>query len=293
MLLNVSQLHRLVTKEDGVYFHVHKILGILVLGHFVFRGYNWVVSGNMGFDTSLDTLGWIAVHTLLHVSSFQFALPQKRIKTYNVIWPEFRLHSMIFAYRSLIAMSIIWFRMTARISMLAEVIARACLVLTTMFLADTVTKHFRTKGLVGATETTMRTNPYPGWFPKHWIKYHNLFYSASQVLATMQCLTSKDIASPFVLLVAIQTAPFCMTLVKKGVIDQTGWHVYYTAALGVSYLYGNFGARLGCFVPRWLYWVISIAIMVGRFQLDLNKYFLWTTTVLLHTAWVVIMNPII
>ena len=290
MLLNISQLHRLVTKEDGVYFHVHKILGFLVLANFVFRGYKWVSEGNMGFDESMDTVGWIAVHMLLHVSSFQFALPQKRIKTYNIIWPEFRLHSMIFAYRSLVAMGIIWLGMLGKISVWSEVILRGCLVLVTMVLADTVTKHFRAKGLVDTTETTMRTNPYPEWFPKNWIKYHNLFYSASQVLATMQCLTSKDIACPFVLLVAIQTAPFCMTLVKKGVIDQTGWHVYYTLALGVSYLYGKFGARLGSFIPRWLYWTISLVIMVGRFQLNLNKYFLWSTAVFFHTFWVFIMN---
>ena len=288
MLLNVTQLHRLVTREDGVYFHVHKILGVLVLGHFVFRGIKWINTRNMGFDSSLDTLGWIAVHMLLHVSSFQFALPQRRIKTYNIIWPEFRLHSMIFAYRSLITMLIVWLKLSLRISVVTEVVLRGLLVLVTMALADTVTKHFRAKGLVDSTETTMRTNPYPQWFPINWIKYHNLFYSASQVLATMQCLTSRDIASPFVLLVAIQTAPFCMTLVKKGIIDQTGWHVYYTAALGVSYLYGKFGAGLGCFIPRWLYWAVSITIMFGRFQLNINKYLLWTGTVCLHTAWVVI-----
>jgi hypothetical protein len=290
MLLNISQLHRLVTKEDGVYFHVHKILGLLVLSHFLFRGYNWITEGNMKFDTSMDTVGWIAVHMLLHVSSFQFALPQRRIKTYNIIWPEFRLHSMIFAYRSLITMAIMWLSMVGRISTMTQVVLRGALVLLIMVLADMVTKHFKSKGLVESAETTMRTNPYPEWFPKEWVKYHNLFYSASQVLATMECLTSKDIACPFVLLVAIQTAPFCMTLVKKGVIDQTGWHVYYTVALGFSYLYGNFGARLGTFIPRWLYWALAIAIMFGRFRLDLNKYFIWTLTVLFHTLWVVIMN---
>ena len=290
MLLNFSQLHRLVTREDGVYFHVHKILGALVLGHFVFRGFEWIRDGKLGFDESLDTFGWIAVHMLLHVSSFQFSIPQKRIKTYNIIWPEFRFHSLIFAYRSLLTMIVMLLSGKGILSLMSQVIARGCIVLITIFLADIVTNHFQIRGLVESTETTMRTNPYPPWFPSGLIKYHNTFYSASQVLATMQCLTSRDIAFPFVLLVAIQTAPFCMTLVKKGVIDQTGWHVYYTLALSVSYLYGIFGPRLGTFIPRMLYWTISFGIMIARFQFHINKYFLWTVTVFMHTIWVYIMH---
>ena len=290
MLLNVQQLHRLITKEDGVYFHIHKILGTLVLGHFLFRLGMWASTGVMGFDHSIKILMWIAVHMLLHVSSFEFSIPQRRIKSYNVIWPEFRLHSMIFAYRSLICMVIMWGHMAGYISVQMEAVLRGVLVMITIFSADAVTTHFQSKGLVDAQETTMRTNPYPQWFPKDWIRHHNLFYSASQVLATMTCLSSKDIAFPFVLLVAIQTAPFCMTLVKKGVIDQTGWHVYYTAALGVAYAYGCFGARIGSNIPRWVYWILSFGIMIGRFRFGTSKYILWTSVVLFHTVWVFIMS---
>jgi hypothetical protein len=172
------------------------------------------------------------------------------------------------------------------ITVKTSAVLRGWLVLLTMVLADTVTRYYKTIGLVEKNESTMRTNPYPTWFPQNLIPYHNIFYSASQILATMECLSSPDISFPFIILIAIQTAPFCMTLVKKGVIDQTGWHIYYTIALGISYMYGNFGARMGHYVPEWLYWVLAFGIMLGRFSLGLEKYFLWSLVVIIHTAWI-------
>ena len=281
-LFNPSQLHKLITKEDGHFYHIHKILGGIVLGHFCYRLWQWWVTGKMWFGRDLETLAWIVVHAGLHVSSFEFVIPSRRIKSYNIIWPEFRFHSLIFAYRSLIAMVIMWGIVDVR----TACVARGLLVIITIVLADIVTQHYKKIGLVETNDSTMRGNPYPTWFPKNLIPLHNLFYSSSQVLATMQILSSKDIAFPFVMLMAIQTAPFCMTLVKKGIIDQTGWHVYYTIALGLSYLYGSYGERLGRFVPSWLYWLIASGLMAARFSLRLNKYFIWGSVVLIHTVWV-------
>jgi len=278
----------LFTKEDGEYFHVHKLLGFAVLAHFIYRMCLWYNSrrGSMGFGFGWETIAWIALHALLHISSFEFSVPQKRIKSYNIIWPEFRFHSMIFSYRSLASMLVIWCVGNRIMSIRMSAILRAWIVIGSMVLADIVTTYYKRIGLVETKQTTMRTNPYPTWFPQKFIPLHNLFYSASQILATMQCLSAIDIAFPFVLLVAIQTAPFCMTLVKKGVIDQTGWHVYYTIALGVSYSYGNFGERMGYLIPLWLHWVIAFGIMLGRFQLELSKYFLWSSAVAIQTVWV-------
>ena len=65
-------INRLFTQEDkiGPVSHIHKILGILVLLHFIFRyckiGYskiNGEIDWNGGFDTSFYTLLFILLHT--------------------------------------------------------------------------------------------------------------------------------------------------------------------------------------------------------------------------------------
>jgi len=59
---------------------------------------------NMKFDGSVFTLIVISMHVLLSVSSLIFKLPVRRIAEGSRIWPEYRLHSIIFACRSLACM---------------------------------------------------------------------------------------------------------------------------------------------------------------------------------------------
>lgn len=49
------------------------------------------------------------MHAGLSVSSIIFHIPKVRIKEGSRIWPEFRLHSIVFACRSLACMSIVWY----------------------------------------------------------------------------------------------------------------------------------------------------------------------------------------
>lgn len=118
----------------------------------------------------------------------------------------------------------------------------------------------------------MRDNPYPEYIPKWTITLHNYFYSISQVFATMNILTCKDIDKIFLLLIPIQTAPFGMTLVKKGIIDQSGWHVYYTIALLINYL----SVPHTILIPNKLYWILSLIFSLLRFKYRVNKYILWS-----------------
>jgi hypothetical protein len=97
--LKPRNVHKLMTKEDGHFGHVHKIIGITALGHYFYRTYLLFTTGSMQFDSSKFTLCCILLHMVLSVSSFIFKIPNNRINSAPMIYPEFRLHSIIFAYR--------------------------------------------------------------------------------------------------------------------------------------------------------------------------------------------------
>ena len=115
----------LFTNED--IFSFHKTLGSLCLLHFIYR-FTLVGDRDMGFGTSIETVQlqsyltlmmnwkcnimfqpiWILIHAVLSASSIIFKLPKRRILEGSRIWPEYRLHSIAFAYRSLACMLLIW-----------------------------------------------------------------------------------------------------------------------------------------------------------------------------------------
>lgn len=278
MYVNLNQFHRLVTHEDGIYYHLHKTLGISVLSHFAYRTFAFAKFGTMGFDGSWTTLFWIFVHAALHVSSFEFILPSRRNKVYNIIWHEMRWHSMIFAYRSIVLMLLMWFSMNSIVAAHIVAYARGPIVIATMMFADYATWYYKTIDAVEKSDSTMRGNPYPSYIPQNAIKFHNMFYSVSQALATSNILY-RGFDTVFLQLLAIQTAPFGMTLVKKGVFKQAGWHWTYTLALLMSYLYGYI-------IPneptRMFYWTTVAIFCVSRFKFHTNKYVLWIAAVVLQ-----------
>lgn len=267
LYVNWYQYRRLNTHEDAHYAHSHKILGITCLAHFGWRMYMFALYHNMKFDRSWVELGLIAVHSLLHLTSFQFALSSKRNKTYNIIWPEMRMHTMIFAMRSIVTWYLLWLGVNNGPERIVVVFA-------TIACADLVTWYYKTLGKVEENDSTMRGNPYPDYVSKTFIRYHNYFYSVSQVLATMQILHSKTTDAVFALLIPIQTAPFCMTLVKKGILKQAGWHWWYTLALLYNYWISIWRSE-GGFIPPIAFYVCLVAFCTLRFGFNANKYFLW------------------
>lgn len=258
---------RLFTHEDAVFGHAHKLVGGLCLINFLFQ-FGRVFAYGEGY---FPEVGWftpfvIGLHGLLHLTSFQFKLSSRRNKTYNIIWPEMRWHAMIFAFRSLVTMGAMHF-----LPFWASYGLRGPIVMLTMVCADFVTWYYKTRGMVAEHDSTMRGNPYPAGTPEWVIRYLNLFYSASQVLGTMNVLTSTDISRVFWILFPIQTAPFGMTLVRKGILDQRGWHVFYTLALLMNYVYPTYASPM----PRGLYWGLAMFFMLARFKFGANKYVLW------------------
>lgn len=274
LTIRSSQFKRLVTHEDRPY-HAHKVLGALCLFHFAYRIFLGFVHGSMFFGER-GTLLWIAMHSMLHATSFRFEVPNRRNKVYNVIWPEMRWHTAIFAHRSLIAMLIIWLADRGVVSPFASIAMRPPLVLGTMLLADGASAiHAATTTASNGSSTTMRGNPYPAYASPRFIENLNLFYAISQILATMNVMVATTPDRPFLTLLAIQTAPFGMTLVKKGVITQAGWHFWYTLALLMNYAYAAVVIERGALTMP-AYVAISVGVGILRLRYRVNKYVLWT-----------------
>jgi len=95
----------LFTHEDSK--QIHKLLGFGCLLSYAYR-FAKVGERDMGFSASSGTLASIALHMTLSGSSMIFNIPRKRTLTHYRIWPEYRLHSIVFAFRSLLTMLLFW-----------------------------------------------------------------------------------------------------------------------------------------------------------------------------------------
>ena len=270
-------VRRLFTREDAVYLHSHKIIGTLCLLHFAYRIVLHVRTGSMYLVTgSYLDLVFILLHTLLQVTAFQFRLPTRRNSSTNVIWPEMRLHTTIFALRSIITWFITWLNVQ-------NFVYRPIIVFATMMSADLVTYMHK------ADKTTMRDNPMPLWVNPKMKRFINYLYSTAQVFATLQIMNTKANADmTFCILLSIQVAPFLMTLVKKNFISRTSWHVGYALCLVYAYHVATSyvdnrvsnevsnGVSNGQYFPGWFLKYPALAFCFARFSLNINKYVLWT-----------------
>lgn len=289
LYINPFQVHRLVTHEDGIYFHAHKIFGVLGLGNFLYRMANHALYQTMGYSTSPWTFFFIMVHAMMHITSFEFLIPSRRNRTYNIIWPEMRLHSLIFAYRSIILMAILYLSWWQVIPTSVTVFARGPLVLCTMITADQVTEYYKRVAMIQHDETTMRGNPYPSYIPSQITRWYNLMYSTSQVFGTMNILC-RDFGSIFLVVFPIQMAPFGMTLVKKGILTQAGWHFWYSFAIFASYWYATTMTRSATDGLEWFYMSGVFFFCISRFAFHVNKYLLWGT-IIATQMWLLRTHP--
>ena len=246
----------LITHHDGKYGHIHKTLGILSLGHFIRRFGEFALYRVMDFNRT----AWffIAIHALLSWSSLIFYLTSFRSASAPMIWPEFRAHSILFASRSLTAMSL-------TLSGLSTPLTRYANVIGTIVLADLATKHYQ------ATNTTMRDMPFPDWVSQRARDRLNMYYSISQVLATAGLLFSPSMERALFILFPIQIAAFLMTLVRKRMLSPLGWHVLYASALGLNYIHGALAQDS---LPL-VFYIASLIFCVLRFRFRVNKYLLW------------------
>jgi len=203
------------------------------------------------FDISL-----VAIHGLLSVSSLIFHIPKKRHSKLPMIYPEFRLHSIAFALRSVVCCFLDFYGYS-RLYKMGTCIG-------TMYIADQITRAYAEPG-----DTTMRAMPFAETTDEKSRKQITQFHSNQQVSATLYMLWTME--SAFSPMFAIQIAAFLMTLVRKSIIRPNTWHLVYSWALMINIFIFNtftFSQSIIIFTSthtfRWL-----------RMKQRMNKYIAW------------------
>jgi hypothetical protein len=251
---NLAMAH-LISNHDP--YHVHKILGLFALVHFLYRLFNIAINGYAFSEWELQEgsswpLACLLLHGLLSWSSLLLPLTKKRILTAPMIWPEFRLHSIAFATRHVLGTGMciagLWslgspeqqltLQEAASSSTLPFALAqrlytfavRSAIVLATSHAAAHITEHMGSKA-----DRTTNSMPYPPGTSAALGQQFKAFYATAQFHATAQAVAG-DATMAFAPLFAIQGAPLLMTLVRKGKLGATAYHITYTLALLVPYL---------------------------------------------------------
>jgi hypothetical protein len=104
------------------------------------------------------------------------------------------------------------------------------------------------------------------------INFNNIitkkFYAISQIVATTILLLHKNPDSSFTIMFPIQLSAFLMTLVRKKIISNNQWHIYYTLSLIFPYLLFNLNL-IKSSTNMHLYTLLHIFLRLG---LKTNKY---------------------
>lgn len=227
---------QLFTNHDK--YHLHKVLGFGCLFNFFLRIYWLIVYGSMYIyaDSQISVLIPVA-HLTLSLSSLIFHVPQTRLNSKIIIWKELQLHNMIFTSRSAIIMiySIICIRnninMNTKYYYLYQ-IGKLALIVAHHMLADYVTMKYNMNN-----KTTTRDINWEN-IPDNVQTLIKKYYAISQILAiNALILTDNDrygsgaIESAFLVMFPIQLSTFLMTLVRKSIISNISWHIFYGLSL--------------------------------------------------------------
>lgn len=193
---------QLITKEDPA--HVHKALGLLALISFAYR---FALAGrgeaDLGFASRPHwTVPTLLLHLALNVSAFRFRIPRRRIVTSGYrIWPEYRLHSLVFCCRNLAFMALFWCE--SELGLEQNRSLNLAIVLATMAAAEWSSQcqgKYRS-GFARELDVSAGT------------KY---FFSLAQFTATAICLVGqRRYTMHFLMVLIIQGNAFLMTMRRK------------------------------------------------------------------------------
>jgi hypothetical protein len=265
--MNTENIHKLVTKED--IYHLHKTLGICTLLHFGYRFYLFLIHGTFCFYKRED-MYLIGLHGLLSTSSLIFHISKIRNHSGPMIYPEFRMHSIIFTLRSVLCCYISYFYRDN--NTLFPIILKIATAILTMLSADYATIKLRES----KTLTPMRNISFGNNIDNELQVKIKMMYSTAQVYATLYMLKNTDTA--FLPLWAIQIAALLMTMVRKNIIKPKIWHVLYTLSLWINvfliYQYKT-GEMINLNVMVYVFKKI-------RFDANYNKYLSWSFIFLLY-----------
>jgi len=287
----------LFTNHDR--FHLHKVLGFGCLFNFFLRIYWLVAFGSMYIyaDSPISLLIPVA-HLTLSLSSFIFHVPQTRLNSKIIIWKELQLHNMVFTSRSA---TIMLYSILCSRSLAASVYSyylyqfgKFALVIAHHLLADYITARYNTND-----KTTTRD-----------INWENIsertkavmkqYYAICQILAINALILTDNepygsgvVESAFLVMFPIQLSTFLMTLVRKSIISNISWHIFYGLSLLSPFFIimntmntidtdtdGNRNRKNNLEVAK-VY--LPILYIVFRLQYGMNKYYLMSHVFILNT----------
>ena len=228
----------LFTNHDK--YHIHKTLGFLAVANFILRFYYAIIYGTSfpPFETKVFSCSSVLIHALLPIASLSIPLPEKRNFTSPMIWKEFRLHSILFSCRhsilTIITLLELWptqleiFKNYKLYALFSESILKYIAIISCIKIASIITAKY------GDTEKrTTNAMPYPEHVTEYEIEKIKYEYAKKQFGATIMAVFSGELSASlnFAPLYAIQSAPFMMTLVRKGKCNSSHYHMVYSLTL--------------------------------------------------------------
>lgn len=285
----------LFTNHDK--YHFHKVLGFGCLFNFFLRIYWLIVYGSMYiYADTLTSLFIPVAHLTLSMSSLIFHVPQTRLNSKIIIWKELQLHNMVFTSRSATIMlySVLCSRMNGAASAASATysayayylyqLGKFALVIAHHLLADYITARYNTND-----KTTTRD-----------INWENIsdrtkevmkrYYAVCQILAINALILTDNepygsgaVESAFLIMFPIQLSTFLMTLVRKSIISNISWHIFYGLSLISPFfiILNTINNRKNELEVAKVY--LPILYIVFRLQYGMNKYYLMSHVFILNT----------
>jgi hypothetical protein len=277
-----GSLSTLFTHEDP--FHLHKTFGLLSLIHFAYRlaQLAWtlmdITLGRRPTSAAADAMGFgvgraelpllLAMHAMLSLLSFVFRIPARRIRTGARIWPEFRLHSIMFAFRSMLCMLLVWIdEVWPPADGQPRYWANVLVVFATLIAVDISTWY---------VPPDQRSNTIRGIEVD--AEQHRFFTTAQFLTTTNILFGLRSYASNFVTLMVVQLTAFTLTLHRKNLLSHVGTMVIYAFMLIAGIIGG---------ITDLTYWAgwdgLTIVAAVGQTAqtfrvLGVSKYVVWAVT---------------
>ena len=252
-------LTKLNTKEDSN--HIHKMLGTICLGNYIYRFFLLFKYGNMYLKNNISML-LIAAHGLLSCSSLIFYISQFRNPKSPMIYPEYRLHSIVFAMRSVLCCFICYFNL--------HFLYKIAICYLTMISADLITYNY--KNDIINNGSTMKSMPFDEFIKIEDQQQVTFLNSSLQIGATINMLGTIDMA--FSPMFGIQIAAFLMTLVRKGIITSRIWHIIYALSLWVNIIFAIIPGNSISFI---FIQIVMYQIYTNIFfKYKINKYISWS-----------------
>ena len=260
---------QLFTHEDPGHFH--KILGVCCLLSFSWR-ISMMGPSDMGFQRyMLLTLPTLLLHWSLTLSSFVFNIPSRRIKSGDRIWPEYRLHALVFLSRALICCCVYYYEQLYHLPPNYDV--NCVIVILTIFAADISSRSVDHRS---GSIRDLDTHPA--------VKY---FFSWMQFGATsLHLCGARRFSLIFYTAFVVQVNPFLMTLRRKNLLSKNEVLSLYGAMLSFGFFIAvyEFGVNApngfnGFLCQGFVANVATILRLGPRFpivrHIQDNKYILW------------------